>query len=117
AVSSACRRRTSVLERRTDMRIEVVRGSDADALLADKSFRAEWARLCDGCPWGTPMQSHAFAGAWYAVYCARYEPVLVLSRDAEGQLEGLLALASAPRSTLIHVGGHQAEYQCWISTP
>jgi len=99
------------------MRIEVVRGSDADALLADESFRAEWARLCDGCPWGTPMQSHAFAGAWYAVYRARYEPVLVLSRDAEGQLEGLLALASAPRSTLIHVGGHQAEYQCWISTP
>jgi CelD/BcsL family acetyltransferase involved in cellulose biosynthesis len=61
------------------------------------------------------MQSHAFAGAWYAVYRARFEPVLVVSRNADGRLEGLLPLAYAPRSTLIHVGGHQAEYQCWIS--
>jgi CelD/BcsL family acetyltransferase involved in cellulose biosynthesis len=97
------------------MRIEVVRGSDADALLANESFRAEWARLCDACPWGTPMQSHAFAAAWYAVYRERYEPVLVVSRDAAGRLEGLLPLAYAPWRTLIHVGGHQAEYQCWIS--
>jgi CelD/BcsL family acetyltransferase involved in cellulose biosynthesis len=99
------------------MSIEVKRGSEADALLADEQFRAEWTRLCDGCPWGTPMQSHAFAATWYAVYRARFEPVLIILRGADGRLDGLLPLAFAPKRTLLHVGGHQAEYQCWISTP
>jgi len=99
------------------MQIEVVRGARADALLADGQFTADWARLYAACPWATVMQSYAFADAWYTTYRERFEPVLVTSRDVRGRLGGLLALAHSPSSGLVPAGGHQAEYQCWISAP
>ena len=96
------------------MHIELVRGSDADLLLADARFRDEWTRIHQRCPWSTSFQGVGFACTWYRIYRGRFEPVLLLSRDPEGVLAGLLPLASSDDGTLMVAGGAQAEYQVWI---
>ncbi len=100
------------------MRIEVVKGGAADALRAADSFQAEWRLLSDRCIWATPFQSPAFARTWYHIYRLRFEPVLVVSRDPEGRLSGLLPLAcDLEDGALVAAGSHQAEYQTWICSP
>jgi CelD/BcsL family acetyltransferase involved in cellulose biosynthesis len=95
--------------------IELLQGADAEPLLAGEAFRAEWLALIDGCPWATAFQSPAFVIDWYRAYRERYRPVLVISRDAQGRITGLLTLAvSATDGKLKVAGSHQAEYQAWI---
>ncbi|MGB7161545.1 MAG: GNAT family N-acetyltransferase [Tepidisphaeraceae bacterium] len=102
----------------SSLKIEVVRSSAADSLLADEGFCIEWAALAAACPWGTPFQEPGFARCWYKVYRNQFAPLLVLSRSADGTLQGLLPLAVSPRADrLVHVGAHQAEYQTWIALP
>ncbi len=98
--------------------VHLLRGVQADSLLEDPAFRAEWLGLCQRCPWATAYQQPDYAAVWYAVYRRRFEPILVLSRDGDGALQGLLALTlSARDGGLIVAGGRQAEYQTWISPP
>lgn len=100
------------------MNIDVVRGSEADSLLEDNRFRTEWFRLCRRCHWATPFQGPDFACSWYRIYRGRFEPVLVLSRDQDDTLNGLLTLAvSSNDDGLVVAGGPQAEYQAWICSP
>jgi CelD/BcsL family acetyltransferase involved in cellulose biosynthesis len=100
------------------MSIELHQGPDADRLLADPAFHADWSRLCDDCPWATPFQSPAFAVTWYQVYRDRAEPLLILSRNQTGQLQALLPLCYLPRRNHLAVAGTwHAEYHAWISTP
>ena len=106
------------------MRIEVVTGTEAERLLVQESFLAQWSALHDRCPWATSFQSHRFLRVWYEVYPDHFAPVLVLSRHADGTLRGLLALAQSRRTTklvaaeaLIVAGWDQAEYHSWICAP
>jgi CelD/BcsL family acetyltransferase involved in cellulose biosynthesis len=102
------------------MRIEIVRGAEADALLADATFRAQWEMLCGRCPWATVFQSPRFAATWYSVYRNHYEPLLALARrDGAGdRLRGILPLAvSQTRRELGVAGLSQAEYQGWACEP
>jgi CelD/BcsL family acetyltransferase involved in cellulose biosynthesis/RimJ/RimL family protein N-acetyltransferase len=100
------------------MNFDIVRGTEADSLLEDYGFRAEWFPLCQRCHWATPFQGPDFACTWYRIYRSRFEPVLVLSRSQDGTLNGLLPLAvSSKGGELIVAGGHQAEYQAWICSP
>ena len=95
--------------------VEILQGEDADRLLADATFIAEWSALRDQCPWATPFQSPAFAATWYRVYRSRANPVLVLSR-ANGRLRSLLPLAHIPaRNQLAVAGTWHAEYHAWLS--
>jgi CelD/BcsL family acetyltransferase involved in cellulose biosynthesis/GNAT superfamily N-acetyltransferase len=103
---------------RVPVTIEIVRGAAADRLLADAPFCAEWAGLCDACPWATPFQAPGFARTWYAVYRNQWEPLFALSRDASGRLNGILPLAVSPDARqLVLAGAHQAEYQTWVARP
>ena len=98
--------------------IELISGSAADALLADDRFRDEWWKLAAACPWATTFQMPGFGGCWYSVYRSEYSPLLVVARDGDGRLAGLLPLAvSTSRGELANVGAHQSEYHCWICTP
>jgi CelD/BcsL family acetyltransferase involved in cellulose biosynthesis len=99
------------------MSINIVRGSEADSLLADSRFRAEWSRLCERCLWATSFQGVDFVCTWYRIYRRRFEPILLLSRDQDGALNGLLPLASSEDGELLVAGGTQAEYQAWICPP
>ena len=100
------------------MNVAVIRGADAHQLLSTDEFQARWARLCDQCPWSTAYQTPGFARAWYMTYRSRWEPLLMVARGIEGQLQGLLPLAVAPATgELVAAGAHQAEYQSWISPP
>jgi len=99
------------------MRIEIVRDSEADQLLAEARFRDAWSRLRRRCPWATSFQGVDFVPTWYRVYRGRFAPVLVLSRDANGELDGLLTLAASSDGELLVAGGAQAEYQAWLCAP
>ena len=88
------------------------------ALVRDPVFRERWQALHLQCPWATAFQGPGFGCAWYSSYGSRFEPVLVLSRDGDGQLNGLMALAvSREDGKLVVVGAGQAEYQVWICPP
>lgn len=94
------------------------RGAAAAQLLADPMFRAQWAELCDRCPWSTSYQSPAFAGAWYRVYAEKFEPVIVTARSETSSLCGILCLAVANEDgALVVAGANQSEYQSWVSDP
>lgn len=100
------------------MKTEIVRGAEADSLLAQDAFRVEWSRLGGQCPWATAFQTPGFVVTWYDTYRDRAEPVLVLSRAGDGRPLGLLPLAvTAPDDRLVVAGGGQAEYHAWISPP
>lgn len=100
------------------MKIEFVRGTEAKQLLDDVAFGAEWSALWHQCPWVTPFQLPGYACTWYAVYRETFEPLLILSRDERGRLQGLLTLAVAISSGRVVVAGDfQAEYQTWICPP
>jgi len=100
------------------MGIELVRGTAADALLADESFRAQWTSLCDRCPWSTAFQTPGFVLTWYTVYRQQFEPVLILSRSADNALDGILAMAvSTATGEVVAAGRHQSEYPTWVCLP
>lgn len=98
--------------------ITVTRGASAHALLANPSFVEQWRRLQKSCPWTTPFQTPDFAASWYDVYQPHYEPILVQGHSPEGELVGLLTLASPHGSRqLIVAGTPQSEYQVWLASP
>ena len=100
------------------MKIDVVRGNDAFSLLERAEFLSEWSRLCEQCAWATVFQGSGFCTAWYRTYRERFEPLLVMSRDDGGRLNGLLPLGVSPGDgRLVVAGDWQAEYHCWISAP
>ncbi len=101
------------------LHVELVEGTDAERLLSDPVFDDEWARLLAQCPWATVFQSPPFAKVWYRVYREQRAPLLLIARDEDGTLCGLLAVATA-RGTigaLAHVGEHHAEYHAWLARP
>lgn len=98
--------------------VETQFARDADALLSDESFVAAWRSLQDACPWATACQSPEFCRAWYRSYRSQFDPLLVMSRDNDGRLQGLLTLAvEKSRRTLSVAGAWQAEYQVWLALP
>jgi CelD/BcsL family acetyltransferase involved in cellulose biosynthesis len=86
-------------------------------LLADHRFREAWRRLHASCPWATAFQDIEFVDLWYRSYLAAFSPVLALERSGDG-LAAVLPLAAARSGRqLVVAGGHQAEYQTWLSAP
>jgi CelD/BcsL family acetyltransferase involved in cellulose biosynthesis/RimJ/RimL family protein N-acetyltransferase len=75
-----------------------------------------WRQLQDACPWATPYQSPEFASIWFSHYGDVWEPLLVVARDDDGTLIGLMPLARKDLQ-IVGVGAHQAEYQGWLSAP
>ena len=98
--------------------IQLVRGPEAESLLADASFVAQWSQLASHCPWATGFQSAGYVRTWHRVYRERFEPLLILSHAPDGALQGLLTLAACRRTGRVAVAGDvQAEYQAWLATP
>jgi CelD/BcsL family acetyltransferase involved in cellulose biosynthesis len=96
--------------------ITVTRGSAVSELLGDPSFIRSWEGLHRQCAWATTFQAPSFVTTWYEVYLAQYEPILILSRNSDGTLQGLFALARRySDGNLVHAGAHQAEYHTWLS--
>ena len=98
------------------MKIEILRGAEAVELLRDDGFVFAWSQLAAACPWTTSLQEPPFVRTWYSVYSHRYEPVLIIGRNQQDGLEGLLTLASE-NGQLVAAGTHHAEYQTWLALP
>ena len=99
------------------MDVRLVEQAEAAELLRCAEFARAWDRLHAACPWSTSFQSRAFARAWFESYADEVAPLFLLAGEGSG-LQGLLALGR-DRGTgdLLNLGGHQAEYHCWLSDP
>jgi CelD/BcsL family acetyltransferase involved in cellulose biosynthesis len=97
--------------------IQVLKGPDADRLIADSQFRAEWHDLHRQCPWATVFQDPRYVWRWYEVYSQRYEPVVVVGRDSADKLHGLLCLGSEQRSGNLVPAGVPQTYSVWLARP
>jgi CelD/BcsL family acetyltransferase involved in cellulose biosynthesis len=102
-----------------DRPIVVRSGVEAERLLGDAEYQAQWQNLAAACPWYTVFQGPAFATAWFESYASEYEPIVVEQRDEYGTLVGLLTLGRLRRRPrqLVVTGAHQAEYQAWLCEP
>ncbi len=91
---------------------------EAARLLESPEFLSQWRTLWAACPWSTALQTPEFVCTWYRVYAERYSPLLLVRSNAAAQLHGLLLLA-VDRNTgqLTFAGGHQSEYNVWLSLP
>lgn len=100
------------------MKIELVRGAEAAQLAEDPAFLAAWRGLVAVQPQLALIQAPEFVLPWFQAYQGLWEPLLVLGRDAEGTLAGLLPLARRARDgRLAHAGAEQAEYHGWLVRP
>lgn len=72
----------------------------------------DWQQLAQSCPWTTPYLLPDFARMWLQIY-TDWEPLLIINRDSEGQLRGILPLAKQGEH-VTGMGAHQAEYQGWL---
>jgi CelD/BcsL family acetyltransferase involved in cellulose biosynthesis len=96
------------------MIIELLRGRQALQWIEKQRNIIAWTQLYDKCSWATPYQSPTFARVWLKYYGSTWEPLLLISRNVDKTLLGILALAR--RNKLITaIGAHQAEYQLWLS--
>jgi hypothetical protein len=99
------------------MNLAIVTGGKAIEALDSPSIEAAWNALYDTCPWATGFQTFGYAAAWYRCYRDFYEPILVTATSG-GEGVGVLPLARAAGSRrFVVAGGHQAEYQAWITEP
>jgi CelD/BcsL family acetyltransferase involved in cellulose biosynthesis/RimJ/RimL family protein N-acetyltransferase len=98
------------------MNLNILSGADALSHACGESFRAEWQRLYESCAWATVFQSPDFALVWYEVYASEFSPLIIVARDDQDELTGLLTLAtSVATNDLVAAGSHQAEYQVWLA--
>ncbi len=99
-------------------RLELISGHPALTVLLDHQFLELWRTLYKKCPHATAFQAPAFVCAWYETYCSHWQPVVVQSKNSNGDLIGLWLLAYDPATnTLAHAGTHQAEYHVWLALP
>lgn len=100
------------------MKIDLLSGAEANSWIRGQTIREQWKDLYERCPWGTVCQAEEFVLPWYDAYQSRYNPIIVFSTDANGELSGLLTLAVDGDSGELAVAGFgQAEYQTWLADP
>lgn len=100
------------------MPLAILQGEEAEKLLRDGLFRAQWAQLFEACPWATGFQSPAFVISWHEAYHNHYSLLLLCEFTSSRELTGLLPLAlenGSGRATL--PGANQAEYKTWLALP
>ena len=98
------------------MHVELFHDTDARNLIDDPSFIQSWHDLCHKCPTATSFQSPSFVRAWFHCYSEHWRPIVVLSREKDGDLSALWILAnSLDARKITHPGAHQSEYQTWIA--
>lgn len=98
--------------------VDILIGKSAHQVLDDVQFMSAWQRLYTRSQHATVFQSPTFVSVWYQTYRVNWEPVIVRSVDSKGEMVGLWLLAYSPKQQeLVHAGGHQAEYQVWLTLP
>jgi len=98
------------------MTINLLAGSEAQSALGDHSFLIQWEKLYHSCAWATPFQSIGYVTTWYEVYQGRFDPFILCESDDQGNLIGLLTLATDKNTGQITpAGAHQAEYHVWLA--
>jgi CelD/BcsL family acetyltransferase involved in cellulose biosynthesis len=100
------------------MSVRIIQGEEAQKAIRDGTFRSQWARLCEACPWATGFQSPGFVIPWYGAYEERYRILLACEFSPSRDLIGLLPVAIDNASGVATLpGAHQAEYKTWLALP
>jgi CelD/BcsL family acetyltransferase involved in cellulose biosynthesis len=91
---------------------------EAERLLADDAFRAQWTRLYQSCPWATVLQAPGFVASWFEFYKKDYRLLFVCEFSPRKELIGFLPVA-IPRNSnrAVLPGAQQAEYKTWLALP
>lgn len=98
--------------------IDIFIGSEAERVVSDPNFLAQWKRLYDHCSWGSVFQGPDFIVTWYNTYRNQFTPVIVTGSNLNGELVGLFTLAIAEESgQLVVAGTSEAEYHAWLAEP
>ncbi len=83
----------------------------------DGDLKRQWHSLYEQCPWATVLQSWAYVAIWYESYRHGFTPAVVVGRNANNEVVGILPLAVSRQTGHIEVAGsNRAEYQGWLST-
>jgi CelD/BcsL family acetyltransferase involved in cellulose biosynthesis len=100
------------------LKVTLFQGRQAERLLSDAAFVADWQALARKTDMVTVIQEPPFVLTWYRQYADVFRPMLVVGRDSEGTLVGLLPLAySDAEREMAHAGAWQGEYHGWVCTP
>ncbi len=91
--------------------------SEAEKLLTDEKFLAQWKLLYAKCGWATFFQSIEFVSTWYEFYQANFDLIFVCGFDESNNLIGFFPLTQEQKTKRICVAGcYLAEYQTWLVT-
>jgi CelD/BcsL family acetyltransferase involved in cellulose biosynthesis len=102
----------------TSLRVDLLAGEHARALLGDPAFVDGWRQLLDASPDTPPFPGPQFCLAWYAAYAATWEPLLLVGVLGDGACVAVWPLARhRSEPTVVHAGSHQAEYPGWLAAP
>src|SRR5579885_3270476 len=98
------------------MKLEIIRGANAQHRLSEAGLLSSWNALYDRCEWSTAFQKSEFVRTWYSVYGCRYDPLVITGVSGESTLTGCWALAvDCGAGELIPCGWPNAEYYCWLA--
>jgi len=96
--------------------LEILQGESTLSWLNAQSNIDSWMLLCQSCPWNVPFLSPGFFKTWIKHYAPKWNPVLVLAKDADGRLAGVMPLGQC-NELITGAGAQQAEYHGWLSKP
>lgn len=98
------------------MNTTIIRNENAKELLSNSIFLKTWKILYDKCNWVSSFQMPIAICLWYDNYNNFYDPIILVHKDGDNRISGLLFLAiSRRKDSLIQAGGSQFEYQGWIT--
>jgi CelD/BcsL family acetyltransferase involved in cellulose biosynthesis len=95
--------------------MQLFKGNEAEKLLNNDSFKKEWMKILNKCPWSTIFQSPEFVINWYRNFPS-YQRIVLLEKEKE-TYTGMLFLTQDQNGTIVGAGTNMAEYQGWICKP
>lgn len=98
-----------------EISLEVFQGHEALELIDQDYFRSIWTQLADQQKKHVVLQRWEFAGTWYKHYQSIYTPLIIIGKDSESKIIGLLPLAIHNEAKfLCGAGAEYAEYHGWL---
>jgi len=98
------------------MDLKIFHRNESLKIIKDKKFIKDWRELATVSKEFTLIQEPDLVVSWYQAYKNQYDPLIVIARDANNEIVGILPLAiSLDDGGISHAGHGQAEYNGWIA--
>ncbi len=98
------------------MDLKILHRDESLKIIKDADFTAAWQLLANESKEFTLIQEPDLVVSWYQAYQDQYNPLMVIARDDNDKVVGILPLAvSLDDGGISHAGHGQAEYNGWIA--